>query len=109
MSDTKLLSYQLFNEGKSIEEIAIERNFHVRAIFGHLSTFVIKGKLELNRIVDEEKIKLIATCVFFLQNPDKSLTELKQLLSDNIEYNEVPCIKELLSNNIKIEGVSESN
>lgn len=107
ISDTKLISFNLFNEGKSIEDIAIERNFHVSTIFGHLSTFVLKGKLELNRIVDEEKIKLIATCV--LQHPDKNLTELKQLLSDDIEYNEIRCIKELLSNNIEIEGVTERN
>ncbi len=93
-SDTKLKSYNLFMEGKSMEEIALERGFNVNTIHEHLIYFVSIGKLALNKIMAEENIKLIATHV--LQNPNKTLKELKLDLPEEISYNEIKAVRESL-------------
>lgn len=62
-TDTKLLSYNLFKAGKSISEIAKERNFSPATIEGHLAYFIGLGELDINNFVSKQKqeqIKLAA-------------------------------------------------
>ncbi|MGH2566667.1 MAG: HRDC domain-containing protein, partial [Ginsengibacter sp.] len=47
-TDTKTVSYNLFKEGKSVAEIAKERNFAVSTIEGHLVWFVGNGDIDIN-------------------------------------------------------------
>ncbi len=57
--DTKKLSFDLFKEGKSIEEIAKERNFATSTIEGHLAHFVEKGELEVQQFVPSALVEPI--------------------------------------------------
>lgn len=62
-TDTKLLSYNFFKAGKSISEIAKERNFSTATIEGHLAYFIGLGELDINNFVSKQKqeqIKLAA-------------------------------------------------
>lgn len=52
---THEVSYKLYQEGKSVEEIATERGFAVNTIIGHLSKFIVDGTLDINEFVSEEK------------------------------------------------------
>ena len=54
-TDTKLISFNLFRSGKSLEEIAKERNFVVSTILGHLTHFVETGELDINELLSVEK------------------------------------------------------
>ena len=52
-----ILTFQLFEDGKTIPEIAKERGLVTETIYGHLAKFAEQGLLDLKRIFDKEKIK----------------------------------------------------
>ena len=52
---TNIITYNLFKEGKSMVEIAKERNLAIGTIEGHLSSFVANGEIDINEMVSEEK------------------------------------------------------
>jgi transposase len=56
----------LFEQGKSIGEIAKERGVLVQTIFGHLAKFVENGSLEIERIVAKNTYKILR--FFSIQN-----------------------------------------
>jgi hypothetical protein len=62
-TDTKTLSFNLFKEGKSVAEIARERNFAISTIEGHLAWFVGTGEIDINKMVSVEKQALIKEAV----------------------------------------------
>jgi hypothetical protein len=84
---SNIVSFHLFNEGKSIEEIAKERNFAITTIEGHLASFVAKGELDINKIVPEEKQLLIKKAARI--HGHESFKLLKEKLPENITYGEI--------------------
>ncbi|KMQ70770.1 helix-turn-helix domain-containing protein [Chryseobacterium koreense] len=84
-----ILTYQLFEDGKTIPEIAKERGLVTETIFGHLSKFASQGLLDLSRIFDKEKIKTFEK--EFKKNHDvhQSLNEWKNALPKEFEFNEI--------------------
>jgi hypothetical protein len=54
---TQNITLQLFEEGKSIGEIAKERGVLVQTIFGHLAKFVENGSFEIERVLAKEYIQ----------------------------------------------------
>ncbi len=57
--NSKMVSFELFKAGKSVGEIARERNFVADTILGHLAHFVGTGEIELDKLVSKEKQLLI--------------------------------------------------
>ena len=53
------VTFNLFKTGKSIEEIAKERNLTPATIQGHLIPYIQKGEIKLNEVIDEGKAKTI--------------------------------------------------
>ena len=84
-----ILTYQLFEDGKTIPEIAKERGLVTETIFGHLSKFASQGLLDLSRIFDKEKIKTFEK--EFKKNHDvhQTLNEWKNALPKEFEFNEI--------------------
>lgn len=72
---TQNVTFQLFEQGKSIGEIAKERGVLVQTIFGHLAKFVENGSLEIERIVAREYIQdfEIFFNTKFKENPEKTM------------------------------------
>ncbi len=85
--DTKQLSFDMFNKGKTIIEIAKERNLVLSTIEGHLCFFVKKGELDINRLLSPEKQRAIEKEI--LSQPDHSLGKLKKDLGDTCSYGEI--------------------
>ncbi len=86
-TDTKTLSFQLFKEGKSVSEIATERNLSVTTIEGHLAWYVGTGEIDINKMVSLEKqllIKAVANTHGY-----QSHKVLKDNLPENISYGEI--------------------
>ena len=54
-----MVSFELFKAGKSVGEIARERNLVAGTILGHLAHFVGTGEIELDKLVSKEKQLLI--------------------------------------------------
>ena len=85
--DTKETSYLMYENGKTIEEIAQLRSMTAGTIEGHLAHYVATGKLDVKEFVSEEKIKHIIEAS---QKMDSTLYgALKQVLGDEYTYSEI--------------------
>jgi hypothetical protein len=58
-TDTKTETLRLYQEGKTIAEIADERKLTIQTIEGHLSHYVFTGAIKIESLVSREKIVLI--------------------------------------------------
>ncbi len=83
--DTKQESLRLFKEGKSIQQIATERNLTVGTIETHLSHFIPTGEVVVFDLMLVEQVDLVAKTIH--ENPNASNSELKELLPPEIGYN----------------------
>lgn len=85
--DSKKISLELFQNGKSIREIAIQREMAVTTIEGHLAHYVGEGLLEIERFVSDEK--LIPIEEYFTREQNTLLTPAKEALGDEFSYQEI--------------------
>ena len=84
---TQLMSFNLFKEGNSVETIANMRQLSATTIEGHLAEFVKKGMLNIEELMEADKIKIIREAI--LENPTFKSKELKELLGDEYSYGEI--------------------
>jgi hypothetical protein len=87
-SDTKEQTYNLFKEGLKPEEIAKKRGFALGTIEGHLASFVAKGEINIDDLIDRAKKEQILKA---LENFDESqgLGAIKKNLPDEISYSQI--------------------
>ncbi len=86
-TDTKQVSFELWKAGKSITEIAEERNYAESTIEGHLAHFVGTGEIAVEKLVSTEKVKHISE--FFIHENTQLLSEAKTALGDEVSYSEL--------------------
>lgn len=86
-TDTKTASFNLFKEGKTISQIAEERNMTAGTIEGHLAYFVGMGEININNIIPREKLVLIKSAIEKFGT--LGTKEIKENLPDNITYSEI--------------------
>ncbi len=85
--NTKEVSYNLYKDGKTIQEIAKERSFAVTTIEGHLAHYVSEGILNVKDFVQQEKLDEI---IHVYQNLEtKNLKPIKDELGDEFSYTEI--------------------
>lgn len=82
-----ILTFQLFEDGKTIPEIAKERGLVTETIYGHLAKFAEQGLLDLKRIFDKEKIKTFEK--EFKKSSHETLNDWKKALPNEFEFNEI--------------------
>ena len=87
--DSQKLSFELFLSGKTLEEIAAERNMAATTIEGHLSHFVGTGQLPVGKVVPAEKITRISD--YFAKTDNTHLGPAKAALGNNVSYGEINC------------------
>lgn len=88
--ETKKITWQMYNEGKSILEIAEERNITMLTVEGHLAYYISIGKLDIDDFVKAGKqaaIKQVADR-FGINN----LNQLKEHLPEDITYGEIKLV-----------------
>ncbi|MDI6726998.1 MAG: helix-turn-helix domain-containing protein, partial [Smithellaceae bacterium] len=83
-------SFELFLAGKSVQDIATERNMAASTIEGHLSHFVGTGQLPVEKLVPAEKIARIAD--YFSQTDNTWAGAAKTALGDDVSYGEINCV-----------------
>lgn len=86
-TDTKAESFNLYREGKTIAEIAQQRNLSVQTIEGHLTYYVQQGSLKVEDLVSREKIVLIEPIA--REFATESLTALKGKLGSEVSFGEI--------------------
>jgi len=92
---TKQISFELWKEGKPIDEIATERGFTVTTIERHLVHYVETGDIPIEKLVSPNHIQKITE--FFHKNPDILLGEAKSILGDEISWSELHFVKATFS------------
>ncbi len=90
VSDTKQASFELFQEGKSVEEVAQTRGFASSTIYGHLLPYLADGKIEATQLVTPDRIKSIRQAVQV--HGESSLKTLKTALDEDISYEEIKVV-----------------
>ncbi|RMZ57875.1 AAA family ATPase [Chryseobacterium nematophagum] len=84
---SQVLTFQLFEQGKTIAEIALERGLVKETVIGHLAKFAEQGLLDISRVITSDKIKAFEN--EFNKNVHETLTEWKNSLPSNFEFNEI--------------------
>ena len=80
-------SFDLFKKGKTIPEIAKERNLAISTIEGHLAHFVGTGELQLDQVVDPKKSKVILE--YIEKHQVQGMGEIRTGLGSNFSYSEI--------------------
>ncbi|GEM_PF-41228 len=94
--DTKKTSLDLFQSGKTIEEIAKERGLVKTTIEGHLTHFIPTGEIKITDLMPVKKYKelkkIMKTTSF------DSFFELKEKIDNKFTYNEIRLVSTELNN-----------
>ncbi|WP_294631344.1 helix-turn-helix domain-containing protein [uncultured Bacteroides sp.] len=91
--ETKLLSYEMFCQGMSIEEIAKARDLVTGTIATHLEHYVREGKIKLSQVVSPEKIAKIEEA--HRQRPingSSGVVDIKMALGDEVSYADIKLV-----------------
>ncbi|MBW8050509.1 MAG: DNA helicase RecQ [Cytophagales bacterium] len=88
--DTKVETFQLFKNGKSIPDIATARELATSTIEGHLAHFILDGQIELKDLVPAEKVPDIEKAVML--HGSQALSPIKNELGDNFSYGEIRAV-----------------
>ncbi len=98
--DTKTESLNLFKQGKSIEQIANERNLGIQTIQGHLAHFVGDNKIDINALIPIEKQKQIEAAILIHGAENKKLVVNSS--QGSIGYGEITLMLAALKQNHKL-------
>ena len=93
-ANTKRVSFDLFKAGKSIMEIAAQRNLAVGTIEGHLAYFIARGDLDISEFLTKEQVDEIAG--FFREKNTTSLAEAKAHFGERFMYGQLRMVVEHL-------------
>ncbi len=90
-TDTKKASLHLFQLGRSITEIAAERNLRTSTIEEHLAHFVYEGKINVGEIVSKSKIAIIEKAIA-ANGYNWALAPVKKILGEAYSYGEISAV-----------------
>jgi hypothetical protein len=85
--NTRVITFELFQQGKSIAEIAKERELAETTIESHLSTYVVQGKIGVERFIDKSKTETIIKAAEKLETVN--LSPIKEELKHEFSYSEI--------------------
>ena len=88
--DTRQISLDMFLSGLTVDEIAARRGLVRSTIEGHLGFFVKQGTLDVSRLVDAEKMRVIEEKIAAMK--DAPLGEIKKALGDSYSYGEIKLV-----------------
>jgi PIF1-like helicase/Helix-turn-helix domain/HRDC domain/Helicase len=88
--DTKAVTYDLYKEGKSIEDISKERNLVKATIEGHLAHYVFTGEINIDDVVSRQKQQQIKDAVII--HGSLSHKTLIDNLPKDISYGEIKMV-----------------
>jgi hypothetical protein len=86
--DTKLTTLKLYKQGMSIKQIAAQRDYNERTIYGHLAYYVAEGQLPVTDFVSSSKCDTIRE-VISRTGTLKGLAAIKEACPDNITYEDI--------------------
>jgi len=94
LSNTKQISFDMFNKGLTLDKIAKERGLVKSTIETHLTFFVETGELDINKLLSPGKQQAIEKQL--ARDHNNSLSEVKNTLGDDYSYGEIKMMIGLL-------------
>ncbi len=85
--DTRKISFGLFGEGRTVAQIAKERNLSITTIERHLSHYVGTGEIPVSRFVSPEITDLIIAR--FDRPDDLKMGPVKEALGDRVSWSDI--------------------
>ena len=86
-NSTKQLSLQMFQAGKTVEQIASERGLTVTTIQGHLAYFVSANQLDIHRLLEKGKLEDLER--YWQATPTAQLNDAKAHFGNKYTYGEL--------------------
>ena len=92
---TKEVSFNLYQQGMTVDQIAAERGFTKGTIIGHLTSYVKEGKVGLRALISSVHEKKIRE--FMEAHPEmEHFSEIKEALGTGIDYYEIKLVRDLM-------------
>lgn len=88
--DTKEITFELYSQQYSIDEIAHERNLSITTIESHIAYFVAEGMIQISELIDSKTVKQIQNAV--KKSESKSLKTIKETLPNDIPYSSIKLV-----------------
>ncbi len=92
---TKQISFEMWQEGMSVQKIAEERGYTEGTIERHLAFYVESGKLPVEKMVAPEKVTLISD--YMKEHPDEGLGAVKEFFGDRVTWSELHFVRAFLN------------
>ena len=92
------VSYRLYREGRTPEQIAEERSLTVSTIYTHLTRYIARGAIALERFIPEERQQQIREAIAKTEQKNSS-TAIKMACPPDITYWEIRMMLTLTPNN----------
>ena len=86
--DTKVTTFKLYKQGKSVREIAKERDLNQQTIVRHLAHYVAKGMISADELVHSSKAEAIREVVSEMGSV-KSLSAIKEACPSDVTYQDI--------------------
>lgn len=86
---TAAITYELYQQGKTIEQIANTRNLVTGTIEGHLAQYVENGTIPIKDLVEAKKVKKI---IEVLESDAVGLGEIKSKLPKSYSYGDIKLV-----------------
>lgn len=83
---THMVTYKMYKSGKSLDEIAKERELNLTTIESHISKLISLDVLNISEFVSKERFEIIKKS---LEENDMSRKETKTALGDEISWGEI--------------------
>ncbi|MDX9834811.1 MAG: helix-turn-helix domain-containing protein [Desulfobulbus sp.] len=85
--NTKEISLEMLRSGKTMEEIAGERELTLQTVTGHLAWYVKRGELEVTAVLSEERLRHLEAQIE--ATGVRPLAALKEALGEGYSYGEI--------------------
>jgi lambda repressor-like predicted transcriptional regulator len=92
---TALISFNLYKEGKTIAEVALERNLTKSTVASHLCEFIKTGEMVVTQLVEPSKIDQIITTI--KESKEEGLSPIKNKLGDGFSYIDIKAVQQHLA------------
>ena len=86
-TNTRDITYDMLKSGKTVEEVAKERNVTVSTIEGHVADLISDGKLNFEDFISKEKVDAIISAAVRIKS--FQLSAIKSELGDRFTYGEI--------------------
>lgn len=86
--DTKVTSFKLYKQGKTVKEIAKERDLNQQTIVRHLAHYVANGMISVDELVPSSRAESIREAVSGMGSV-KSLSAIKDACPSDVTYQDI--------------------